>query len=832
MGKVKVLIVEDESIVAIDLRTRLEAHGYEVIKHVLTGRDAIKYAVELNPDIILMDIHLKDDIDGIEAANSIREQIQVPIIFLTAYADNDTLERAKLSEVFGYIIKPYQERELFVNIEIALFKYEMEEKLRHSQNRLETTLQSIADAVITTDEKGKIDFVNNAAGNLLKLVPEKIIGLKISDFFPDFGKRSKQIEKEINGKQFTLEITDSRIHDNKGNVTGDVYILRDISIRTEYEKTLRKAKKDAEEASIMKSDFLANMSHELRTPLNSILGLTELSLETDDDNERGEYLTIVKQAGESLLNLINSILDFSKIEAGKMKKEEIPFDLLQVLEDTIERMYIQAHKKNIHLSLNMNENCPAALLGDSHKLFQILINLLGNSIKFTEGGYIHLEAEKLDSSGNTTIVQFKVTDTGKGIPSEKIELIFNSFTQVDSSSTRIHGGTGLGLAIVKKLVELLDGEIYVKSEIGMGSEFTFSIPFIEDNSREDSYGLKHFDQLTANLFFNDPYDAGRISRLLMRLGINSRIITGKELNHLSHSEKNNIYICDNINMQMEIDRKSEIFRKIGKDLIIFCEMGEQSFWKDKGIENILINPVKLISIQNQLLSYLDYIGTAVKKGKSGKTIKPGENSFNILLLEDEKNNRLIAERILKHRGHTVTSFENGRMGLEALKKETYDLVLVDIQMPDLDGIEFARIVRKNLEPVLNPDIPIIAVTAHAIGGYREKCMNEGMNAFITKPYTVHGFLEVIESTMGAKTPLEKGKSRKEYYDTLRGSINSMDYATIENICQEWRENNSMNEELSENLFRLVLAARRKNSGKIEQIWRHILEFSRLKGGIK
>lgn len=834
MGKVKVLIAEDESIVAIDLRTRLEAHGYEVVKHVLTGSAAIEQTVLLKPDIVLMDIHLKDGIDGIEAARQIREQLPIPVIFLTAYADNETLERAKLTDVFGYIIKPYQERELFINIEIALYKYEMEEKLKSSQSRLDTTLRSIADAVITTNSSGKIDFMNGAAEELLQIHGNDIIGKDIDDIISiNKMQNTSQMQHQISGKIHTLEVSDSEIRDIQNNVTGDVYVLRDVSTRVEYEQQLRKAKTVAEEASSLKSDFLANMSHELRTPLNSILGLTELSLESDTEDERREYLMIVKQAGESLLNLINSILDFSKIEAGKMKKEDIPFDLQQILEDTIEKLYIQAHKKGISLSLKIKSDCPLYLIGDSHKIFQIIMNLIGNSIKFTESGYIRLEVELVSLDEIEAVIQFEICDTGKGIPLEKLEHIFGSFTQVDSSSTRIHGGTGLGLAIVKRLVELLNGSINVVSEIEKGSTFTFQLPMLLDESRDQNSYVRIFPHLKAKLMFHNQYDYERISNELKRMQIKSSEMKIPEFREMNKIEPNTVFFSDSIMMQKELKFNQNFIKHIEHEIILVSEMREQSYWRNLGVYHLLINPLRISSIQNEIQSYFEQKKDFNVKKKRPKSIEPGSISLNILLLEDEKNNRLIAEKILRQRGHQVTSMEDGHKGLEKLIENEYDVVLVDIQMPELDGLEFTRIVRKGLKPVKNQNIPIIAVTAHAFGGYREKCLKEGMNGFITKPYTVKSFIEVIEQTienlnqrevMPLDTKLKIVKQLEKY-------IENNDFEQIEASSSTLRYDSSLNSELSEHIFRMILAARRKDKQKIEQIWHQIMETTRAKGGM-
>lgn len=375
MSGTRILLVEDESIVAMDMQRRLTSLGYEVVDHVLSGEEAVAHTLALRPDLVLMDIHLKGSLDGIEAAGQINEQAAIPVIYITAYSDESTLSRAKITQPYGYILKPFQEREIHSTIEMALYKHKVEQELK---------------------------------------------------------------------------------------------------------------KAEAEAGNRAKSQFLANVSHELRTPLNSILGMTQLALESKDKGEQEEYLRIVKESGSSLLGLIDSILDFSRLEAGSYKLNVSEFYLDEVIEQSVEKIIPQLSKKNIKVFIDIDERSQFNLLGDENKFSQILNNLLDNAAKFTEEGSITLrvKTDPADEKGLIR-VQGSVTDTGCGIDPEQGDTIFTAFHQADGSSTRSYSGTGLGLAIVKQIAEFLNGGISYTSQPGKGSSFYFTLEFAGSDPKKE-----------------------------------------------------------------------------------------------------------------------------------------------------------------------------------------------------------------------------------------------------------------------------------------------------------------------------------------------------------
>ncbi|MBN1524196.1 MAG: response regulator [Spirochaetales bacterium] len=774
-----ILIVEDEKIVATDIKYMLKKIDMTSADIAQTATDAFAKIQEKKPDIILMDINLSGEIDGVQAAEIILKDYKIPVMYLTAYADEKTVERAKHTEPIGYLLKPFNEIELKTNIEIALYKQKINEKLRRQELWLSSTLTRIGLGIIKTDAGMSISLMNNVAETMIGMTLEKAEGKKLSEVVSFFDlKKEKALpltelkssqrtvsiknndgqylpisltvqkeendeeistvyflqdiseklgaEKKIrsteqlleqtfqslqdtlfitkddfsiincnpagirlfgysenelvgrsifllcnddrekieqlqqicrqelfysrhefelynrNGELISTEITLAPLRDENEATTGWVFTLIDIRERKIYERRLKEAKETAESASRAKSEFLTNMSHELRTPLNSIIGMTELTLETSLSRDQKEYLEIVHQSSLSFLVLLNSILDFSKIETGKIELEDTLFDVKKVCQDAIDVMKVQAFKKGLGLRLQAASDVPATVIGDPHRLNQIILNLIGNAVKFTETGYVRLTVHIDSVIDHKVTLLFSVEDTGIGIPEDKQETIFESFKQVDGSTTRKYGGTGLGLTISKKLVELMHGILWVESRVHHGSKFSFTALF----------GL-----------------------------------TEEEVPEL----KGKIHNHDQIDVS---------------------------------------------------------------------------GNMKILVAEDDLFTQKMIQRALEKRGNTVFCVDNGKSAISLLHKIKFDILLLDINMPVMDGYETAKIIRESDNSHSLSTLPIIAITAHAQQTDREKCLAAGMNGYLPKPIHITDLVRTIESfrrkdSTLAHIPVMDDKTRNE-----------------------------------------------------------------------
>lgn len=489
MSRTQVMIVEDERIVAEDIRRSLENLGYTVLSIVSSGGKAIDEAKEKSPDLVLMDIILKGKMDGIEAAAQIRSRFNIPVVYLTAYSDDIILERAKITEPFGYIIKPFNERELHINIEIALYKHKIEKELKESREWFSTTLKSIGDAVIATDPKDRIIFMNPAAQSLTDWNFEDAMGKSIDEVYdispaesPEKSKNTGEIELICrDGTKRLIEECRAPNIGESGNILGSVLVFRDITQRRKAEAILLENERLLYSNKV-KNEFIANMSHELRSPLTYIIGFSQLLKRRKDGelNEKQElYVDNILTSGKFLLDLINDILDLSKIEAQKMELVIESISVEEVINETFTILKEQAVNHNITMVKNIEPHLDF-IMADRQRFKQVLFNLLSNAVKFSkeEGGTVTLSARK---SGD--MAQFTVSDTGIGIKDEDIGKLFRKFEQLDSGYTRKSKGTGLGLAISKQLVELHGGKIMVESTYGEGSTFTFFIPVSPDKTQ-------------------------------------------------------------------------------------------------------------------------------------------------------------------------------------------------------------------------------------------------------------------------------------------------------------------------------------------------------------
>jgi PAS domain S-box-containing protein len=773
MSKKRVLVVEDEHIVAVDIQDRLLALGYDVAGHEVSGKGAIRVASEQQLDLILMDIMLKGNMDGVEAAGIIHNAYDIPIVFMTAYADSRTLDRAKITGPYGYIIKPFDERELHSTIEMALYRHRMERRVKDSEHLLRAILGSIGDAVIATDSDNRITYINPHACGLLEVSMDEAIGKPVESLFTLNDPSGLPMEHPVSratgnaeevfigdallvlarGHKVSIECNASPIIDDKGGVTGSSLAFRDITWRKRNEDELRSAMLSSEAANRAKSEFLANMSHEIRTPMNGILGMIELLQDTDLNSDQRESVSIVKQSADALLALLNDILDISKIESGKMELEETSLNLGKLLDDIVMNLSYQARTKGLVLDCSISSDVPLLLKGDPGRLRQVLLNLIGNAVKFTEKGQIHIDVSlaapsEADARGSVVSLMFKVTDTGVGIKSDVLERIFESFTQADGSTTRQYGGSGLGLAISNRLVKLMNGEFKVDSEPGKGSTFAFTVEFTADEDVAPETCLTSAGSWGHVLLLPCNGSEGRALMDLLNgwnLDTCCASVDGS-LSTVVPDSGFDVIIMDMGGTDKDIRKSVERMRQFegarASSAIIISDRlvtdPEKSDMADLNIDGIILQPYKPDDL-------LGLIRRSLSRPKpSSAYVKNVPGKLKILLAEDNIINQRFASKALEKASHSVKVVSNGLEVLKELKAGKFDIVLMDIQMPELDGYETTSRIRKHKGGSFDPNIPIIALTAHAMRGDREKCLSAGMNGYVSKPFRVSELNDVVD----------------------------------------------------------------------------------------
>lgn len=660
----------------------------------------------------------------------------------------------------------------------GVLRFSSRSELRLLQVLLDNTLEY----VFFRDLRGQFILTNRAFNEAVALEgTQRLTGQLIDHFVSDESAAwVKQLDATIlesglpavnqvahflfkNGTEHWLQMTTVPVRADSGEIAGFVSVARDISELKRTESELRSAIEQAEAASQAKGQFLATMSHEIRTPINGIIGASELCRETRLDYEQRGYVDTVVQCGNTLLSLVNDVLDFSKIEAGRLSLEKVNFNLETLLEEVVDEFAQAARQKQLELILVLERELPRCLMGDPVRIKQVIYNLVGNALKFTAAGEVVIRAEVLEMSAGQAEVKISVKDSGVGIAEHRIDAVFGRFMQADMSTTREFGGTGLGLAICKELVELMGGEVAVESEVGKGSTFSLAVPFdlsLDAMAEQMPYNPE-LCCLKVLVVDSNEVSRSNLEQICRTWGYRAEVAEDglaalKLLESAALTDEPFRLVVmdaqlsgvDGFDLASMIRSRAELegIKLIVLNTVVDSEATLRA--GRSGVSRLLLKPIKRSILLDTILETFDLETDSVDVLEP--IVKPESVSLRILLAEDNAVNQTIAMRRLKKMGHDVVLAQNGREAVDRVMRSDFDCILMDIQMPLLDGYEATRQIREFEKVTGQPRNFIVAMTAHAMKGDERKCFQQGMDDYVAKPFRVERLEEVLQIVMNRK----------------------------------------------------------------------------------
>ncbi|NND97415.1 MAG: response regulator [Pirellulaceae bacterium] len=681
--------------------------------------------------------------------------------------------------------------------------------IRESEAMYLSLVENLPLHVIRKDIDLKVEFGNQRYCNSIGLPLDEVIGKTDYDLFPpDLAKKYVDDDRRVletgeifnvieehqnsDGERVFVEIFKGPTRDSSGEINGIQVLFWDVTERKIAEQEVSIARDLAEQANQAKSEFLANMSHEIRTPMNGIIGMTELLFNTSPTADQRGHLNMVKQSAQSLLRLLNDILDFSKIEAGKLDLEHCEFSLRDCVGHALQTLCSRAGEKGLDLLCHVDPDVPDALLGDTCRLAQIIINLVGNAVKFTEQGEIEVAVALKSRKKDSLTLHFAVRDTGIGIPPEQQKKIFDSFSQVDASTTRKYGGTGLGLAISSQLVDLMNGEIDVHSDIGIGTTFSFTAQFGVCPQKPPIAEIRELKGMHVLVVDDHARNRAIISEMIKDWGMHPVVaksgpVAIKKMKQAAANEKPiSIAIIDSAMPGMDGFALAECFAlddSLPAYQTIMLVSSATADDIDRGRKLGITHQMQKPVVHSELLDMiLEMTGLREPTDASDRQQDLTTRPLSVLLAEDGIVNQHVAVGLLKQFGHNVTIANDGREAIDTLEKQPFDVILMDVQMPNMDGLEATRQIRQK-ESETGSRIPIIAMTAGAMKGDEQRCLEAGMNAYISKPINPQLLRETLEKIVVSDNEVTPTEIQPIPADKQPTGQDVIDVQTVRELCR-------------------------------------------------